>query len=40
MSCVEGNRLEPLRKRIVNNEQPQSKDDYEKALVEILFKGL
>ena len=40
MSCVEINRLELLRKTVANNEQPQSKDDYEKVLVERLLKGL
>ena len=40
MSCVERNRLELLRKKIVNNEQPQSEDDYEKVLVGRFFKGL
>jgi hypothetical protein len=40
MSCVEINRLELLRKAVANNEQPQSKDDYEMVLVERLLKGL
>jgi hypothetical protein len=39
MSCAEGNRLEPLRKKVANNEQTQSEDDYEKVLVERLLKG-
>ena len=40
MSCVERNRLEPLRNTAANNEQPQSEDGYEKVLVERLLKGL
>jgi hypothetical protein len=32
--------LEILRKTIVNGEQPQEKDDYEKVVVKILLKGL
>jgi hypothetical protein len=40
MSCVERNILELLIKTVVDNEQPQSEDDYEKVLVEILLKRL
>jgi hypothetical protein len=40
MSCVERNRLEPLRRKVAYNEKTQSEDDYEKVLVEILLKGL
>ena len=33
-------KLELLRKTIVNDGQPQAKDDYEKVVVKILLKGL
>ena len=40
MHVVYRNELELLRKTVANDEQPQSKDDYEKVLVERLLKGL
>ena len=40
MSYVEGNRLEPLRKTVANNEQPQVEGDHGEATVEILLTRL
>jgi hypothetical protein len=40
MHVVYRNELELLRKTVANDEQPQSKDVYEKVLLEQLSKGL